>query len=167
VSADQDRRQELVAAVAGHVLAHGLTRTSLKELAAAAGTSDRMLLYYFPDKAALMAATLDHLAATLMAALDAQRAPAPLPEGPLLERLSAQVQDPASWPFLQLWLEIAARAARDDVEVQAVAGRIGQGFLGWVAGQLAAPDDAARAAAARRVLASVEGQVVLKAVGLS
>jgi hypothetical protein len=114
-----------------------------------------------------MAATLDHLAATLMAALDAQRAPAPLPEGPLLERLSAQVQDPASWPFLQLWLEIAARAARDDVEVQAVAGRIGQGFLGWVAGQLAAPDDAARAAAARRVLASVEGQVVLKAVGLS
>jgi AcrR family transcriptional regulator len=166
VSADHDRRQELVAAVAGHVLVHGLGRTSLKELAAAAGTSDRMLLYYFPDKAALMAATLDHLAATLMAALDAQRAPEALAEGPLLDRLSAQVQAPESWPFLQLWLEIAARAGRGDAEFQTVAARIGQGFLDWVAGQLSAPDEATRAAAARRVLASVEGQVVLKAVGL-
>jgi AcrR family transcriptional regulator len=167
VSADQDRRQDLIAAVAGHVLTHGLNRASLKELAAAAGTSDRMLLYYFPDKAALMAATLDHLAATLMAALDAQRAPEPLPEGPLLERLLAQVQAPESWPFLQLWLEIAARAGRGDAEFQVVAARIGQGFLDWVAGQLVAPDAATQDAAARRVLASVEGQVVLKAVGMA
>ena len=166
MSADRDRREELVAAVAGHVLAHGLMRTSLKELAAAAGTSDRMLLYYFPDKAALMAATLDHLAATLMAALDAQRAPEPLAEAPLLERLAAQVQTPESWPFLQLWLEIAARAGRGEAEVQAVAARIGQGFLDWVAGQLDVADHVARTAAARRVLAAVEGQVVLKAVGL-
>jgi hypothetical protein len=114
-----------------------------------------------------MSATLDHLAATLMAALDAQRAPEPLAEGPLHDRLSAQVQAPESWPFLQLWLEIAARAGRGDAEVQAVAARIGQGFLDWVAGQLSAPDEAARAAAARRVLASVEGQIVLKAVGLA
>lgn len=166
MSADRERRSELVAAVASHVLAHGLTRTSLKDVAASAGTSDRMLLYYFPDKAALMAATFDHLASMLMASLDAQRAPAPLPEDVLLDRLLAQVQDPGFWPFLQLWLEIVARAGRDDPEMRKVARGIGQGYLGWVAAQIDAVDDTARAAAARRVLASVEGQIVLKAVGL-
>jgi AcrR family transcriptional regulator len=166
VPADQDRRSELVSAVAAHVLAHGLSRTSLKELAAAAGTSDRMLLYYFPDKAALMAAALDHLADMLMAALDAQRAPSPLPEQALLDRLSAQVQDAASWPFLQLWLEIAARAGREDPEVRDVGRAIGQGFLDWVVGQVDAPDNETRDRVGRRVLAAVEGQIVLKAVGL-
>lgn len=166
MAADKDRRAKIVEDVAGHVLTHGLARTSLRELAAAAGTSDRMLLYYFPDKAALMAATLDHLAAMLMAALDAQRAPGPLPASALLERLSAQVEDAASWPFLRLWLELAARAGRGDPEVREVAHGIGAGFLDWVAGQLDAPDEGSRRATAREVLATVEGLIVLKAVGV-
>lgn len=166
MAADGDRREKIVKDVAGHVLTHGLARTSLKELATAAGTSDRMLLYYFPDKAALMAATLDHLAGVLMAALDAQRAPRPLPASALLEHLCAQVEDPASWPFLQLWLELAARAGRGDPEVQDVARSIGAGFLDWVAGQLVAPDEAMRRATAREVLAAVEGRILLKAVGV-
>jgi AcrR family transcriptional regulator len=154
VAAESDRREKIVEDVAGHVLAHGLARTSLRELAAAAGTSDRMLLYYFPDKAALMAA------------LDAQRAPGPLPAAALLERLSAQAEDAASWPFLQLWLELAARAGRGDPDVREVAHSIGTGFLDWVSGQLDAPDEGSRQVTAREVLAAVEGRIVLKAVGV-
>ena len=57
--------------MADHLLAAGLTGVNLRALAAAAGTSDRMLLYYFTDKDELLAATLACIAARLTAKLDA------------------------------------------------------------------------------------------------
>ena len=45
-----DRREELAHAATDHVLDHGLIGVSLRPLAAAIGTSDRMLLYHFKGK---------------------------------------------------------------------------------------------------------------------
>jgi len=45
------QRQVVTERLAGHLLASGLSRTSVRQLAAAAQVSDRMLLYYFRDKA--------------------------------------------------------------------------------------------------------------------
>jgi AcrR family transcriptional regulator len=53
--ASDDRLSLLLDRLADYVLAHGLTASSLRPLARAAGTSDRMLLYYFADKDAVMA----------------------------------------------------------------------------------------------------------------
>ena len=44
------QRAAVTERLSSHILAHGLARSSLRELAAAAGVSDRMLLYYFDDK---------------------------------------------------------------------------------------------------------------------
>lgn len=52
------RRQQILERLADHVLAHGMQAASLRPLAAAAGTSDRMLLHYFADKEELITATL-------------------------------------------------------------------------------------------------------------
>lgn len=52
------RRDELARAATDHVLAHGLIGLSLRPLAAALGTSDRMLLYHFADKDDLVATIL-------------------------------------------------------------------------------------------------------------
>jgi AcrR family transcriptional regulator len=52
------RRQELAEAATDHVLEHGLLGLSLRPLAAALGTSDRMLLYHFRDKDDLVATVL-------------------------------------------------------------------------------------------------------------
>ena len=49
------RREELTEAAADYVLDHGLIGLSLRPLAAALGTSDRMLLYHFADKDDLVA----------------------------------------------------------------------------------------------------------------
>ena len=111
---EDGRRGELLAPICAHLLAHGLDRSGLRELAAAAGTSDRMLLYYFRDKADLMAAAMERLAEALTAQLDAARAPAPLSEAALADRLVGMVLDDGVWPFMQLWLEIAAKGARGD-----------------------------------------------------
>src|SRR3954452_24016846 len=53
-----DRRQELAEAATDYVLEHGLIGLSLRPLAAAIGTSDRMLLYHFRDKDELVATVL-------------------------------------------------------------------------------------------------------------
>jgi AcrR family transcriptional regulator len=55
---DTKRRTALAEAATDHVLQHGLVGLSLRPLAAALGTSDRMLLYHFADKDDLVATIL-------------------------------------------------------------------------------------------------------------
>jgi AcrR family transcriptional regulator len=52
------RRDQLAQAATDYVLEHGLVGLSLRPLAAAIGTSDRMLLYHFDGKADLVATVL-------------------------------------------------------------------------------------------------------------
>jgi AcrR family transcriptional regulator len=53
------RREDLVAKATDYVLEHGVIGLSLRPLAAALDTSDRMLIYHFGGKDALMAAILE------------------------------------------------------------------------------------------------------------
>ena len=55
---DTRRREELTHVATDYVLEHGLLGLSLRPLAAAVGTSDRMLLYHFADKDDLVATVL-------------------------------------------------------------------------------------------------------------
>ena len=162
---EPDRRAALLAAVAGHVLEHGLQATALKQLAAAAGTSDRMLLYYFKDKAELMAAVFEYLAAQFTATMEALRLPGPVPEAELRRHLAGLVLSEASQPFLRLWLEIVAASARGEPMARAAASRIGQGYLDWIAQQLDLPAEEARIASVR-IFTEVEGLVLLDGIGL-
>ncbi len=158
-----ERRAILLDRLADHVLEHGLAAASLRPLARAAGTSDRMLIYYFADKDALIAATLEHVAVRLAPRLAAATAPAPLSPDALRARLAHVVLDAALWPFMRLWLEIASRAAHGDAVYRTVGGEIARGFLTWIEAQLDSPV-AARDAA--HLLATIEGIVLLKSLGL-
>lgn len=160
------RRTDLLDHLADHVLAEGLMGSSLRPLARAAGVSDRMLLYYFPDKAAVIAATLERIAQRLMPLLAAQVSPTPLPLDALRRQLLAFVLDDAMWPYMRLWLEIAAQAARGDPLLREVGGSMARGFLAWGAAQLDCFDDATREVDAALLLATIEGMVLLKSVGL-
>ena len=53
------KRDELAEAATDYVLEHGLIGLSLRPLAAALGTSDRMLIYHFGSKDELIAAVLE------------------------------------------------------------------------------------------------------------
>jgi AcrR family transcriptional regulator len=58
VARDPARRAALAEAATDYALEHGLIGLSLRPLAAAVGTSDRMLLYHFADKDDLVASVL-------------------------------------------------------------------------------------------------------------
>lgn len=59
------RKQELLDATIGYLLEHGLADLSLRPLAAATGTSARLLIYHFGSKERLLAEVLDVLQSRL------------------------------------------------------------------------------------------------------
>jgi AcrR family transcriptional regulator len=162
---EQAKRTALIGQLADHVLAQGLGGASLRPLAAAVGTSDRMLLYYFSDKAALIGAVLDEIAARMTALLDEAAPPAPLPRPALQAALMPLLRDPAVWPFMQVWLEMASLAARGDPDCARVGERIARGFVAWGARQLDVAEGE-REAEAVRLLLTIEGAVLLTSLGL-
>ncbi len=60
---EESRRDVLLAACTDHVLEEGLIGLSLRPLAKAVGTSDRMLIYHFGSRAGLVAAIIDEATA--------------------------------------------------------------------------------------------------------
>ncbi|WP_135456032.1 TetR family transcriptional regulator [Mycobacterium sp. DL99] len=56
---DPVKREELLNGVVGYLEQHGIGEMSLAPMAEALGTSKRMLLYYFGDRAELLAQALD------------------------------------------------------------------------------------------------------------
>lgn len=160
-----DRRQILLDQLTDHVLAHGLGDTGLRTLAAAIGTSDRMLIYYFTDKASLMAALMRHVAARLTGALGSIADDSPRPAAQLARELPALATSAQFWPYMRFWLAVAAQAAGGDAVCRTVGEAIGRGFLGWIASRLSG-DPAKHPQQAALLLQLIEGAILLHAIGL-
>lgn len=107
--APSGRRAELLEAAYAYVLAHGLADVSLRPLAAAIGSSPRVLLFLFGSKDGLVQALLGRARADELAALARVREAAPD-----ALRTSAAVWEwlasPEHRPLLVLWLEAYARS---------------------------------------------------------
>jgi AcrR family transcriptional regulator len=110
------RQTELLEAAYAYALAHGLADLSLRPLAAAIGSSPRVLLYLFGTKDGLLRALLARARADELAMLDALRADEP--DVGLAEaagRVWHWLSDPAHRDLLKLWMEGYARSLMDPV----------------------------------------------------
>ena len=87
----------------------GLSDASLRELAAAMGTSHRMVLYHFGSRDGLVAAIVERVEAQQRAALADLAATATTPED-LMRRQWDQLTDPDLRPFIRLFFEVLAHA---------------------------------------------------------
>lgn len=153
--------------MAAHVRDHGLTLASLRPLAQAAGTSDRMLIHHFGSKDGLVRALLAHLARDLIERLDAG-----LPEGPMAARrevlmaVLALLRSPLMATHVRIWREITAAAGLGS-EPHRLAGQVVvQGLVDLLERRMPETEpDAYRAAEA--MLVAVEGIHVADAVGRS
>lgn len=156
-------KDALLAGLAAHVLDHGLSVASLRPMAASVGTSDRMLIYHFGSKDALMAEVLVHLARAMASDLD--RA---LPEmrfaseADLVSAILRMMRAPAVRPYIRLWFDIVSASGQG--AASGLPPEIGPAiltlYLDWIARRH--PEGAA---GAPRCLALVEGLLVMEAVG--
>jgi AcrR family transcriptional regulator len=165
MSVRDERRRAVLAQTADHLLEQGLAGASLRPMAAAAGTSDRMLLYYFADRDELLAATLEEVAARMTAMLAAAGGSEPRPYPVLLREVWAAFRAPAFQRYLSLWLEVAAGAARGQEPYRGVGGAIADGFLAWAGERLLVEREEERAPQAALLLATIDGLALLDAVG--
>jgi AcrR family transcriptional regulator len=159
------RKTATLELLADHILSHGLAASSLRPLAKAARVSDRMLLYYFKDKAEIITSTLELIANRLVILLNQRTAKSSLPFAQVRHNLLEIMQADDVWPYLQLWLEIASLSARGDALMRTIGEQIGRGFIAWIAAQLECPAEA-RTTEAIQLLIEIEGMVVLKSIGL-
>jgi AcrR family transcriptional regulator len=108
--ADKTPRQRLLDGAIEYVAEHGLADVSLRTLAAALGTSHRMLIHHFGSKERLwveIVRTVEARQRELLGALLPDR------ERPVAEAMRAwwrHISDPALWPNERLFFEIYGQA---------------------------------------------------------
>lgn len=163
----QDRRADWLEGMAHHVLAHGLNNASLRPLAQAVGTSDRMLIYHFGSKEGLIGALLRHLAQGFVSGLEAA-----LPPGravsvqACLAEVVALLRDPAMAGYRRVWLDILSAAAGGEAAHRAAGQEIMAGFAAWLEGRLPERTEGSAEVAAG-LLTLIEGVIVMDSVGQS
>lgn len=162
MSIRDDQRSKVVAALSQHLLTTGLSQVSLRQLAAAAGVSDRMLLYYFPDKTAVLAAALGTVAEGLAEGL-AQAIPADkaLRPGDLIVQVARMTTDTGMRPMMRLWVQVVAAAAKGEAPYVEISARIVAGFQQWIESRLDVPQ-AQRKDLALAILALVDGLALVE-----
>jgi AcrR family transcriptional regulator len=105
-----DPRARLLAKVVAYGGQHGLSDLSLRELAAAVGTSHRMLLYHFGSKEGLMVAVVQAVEAAQRDALAELAADQSLDDPDAIRAMWRRLADPAMWPRERLFYEMYGQA---------------------------------------------------------
>jgi AcrR family transcriptional regulator len=113
-------RERLLAAAIEHLAQDGSHDLSLRSIAAAIGTSHRMLNYHFGSRNGLLTAIVSELErrqrefmSTVL--LDREATP-----GELMWRMWEQVADERLWPYERLFFEMSGRALQGDPDAQAL-----------------------------------------------
>jgi AcrR family transcriptional regulator len=161
-----ERREAAIERMADHLLSEGLGGATLRPLAAAAGISDRMLLYYFEDKDEILTVTLHKIAARMITQLD-DAVPVGRPRSfpVLLEEVWAALRSLSVKPFMHLWLDLASGAARGLQPHLKISGAIADEFLAWVTSRLEVQRGVDHPLTAALFVASIEGMHLLEAIG--
>ena len=94
-------RQRLLAAAVEHAFQGGIVDQSLRQIAAAIGTSHRMLLYHFGSRTGLIVAVSNQINEVVAGALDRWTDP---------RELFEHFSDPEAWPWERLFFELYANA---------------------------------------------------------
>ena len=158
-------KADLLKKMGDHMLEHGVNTASLRPLAQAADTSDRMLIYHFGSKDALIAEVLQHLASEYAVLLDAA-----LPVGhqlsckAMLTQIVETLRQPNVQGYIRVWLDILSAAAHGNDAHQHTGHGVAQFFIDWLIARL--PDDTENpTSTAMLMLALIEGAHALDSIG--
>jgi AcrR family transcriptional regulator len=156
------KRAELTGRIADVLLAEGVAQVALRDLAARLGTSDRMLLYYFDDKADLVRASIAEISVRLDTLLAGAGQTGRQSPAEVLRSTAGFLSLPQIMPFMNVWADILARGGRGEEPFKAIAHGLVQASLTSLDGRLAIEDETLRRRTAGAILAAVEGVWILE-----
>ena len=103
-------RARLLAAAVEYMQAHGMSELSLRELAAAIGTSHRMLIYHFGSKEGLLVAVVHAVEAEQRSFLARLAADPAIGPAEAIRVMWRRLADASLWPSERLFFEIYGHA---------------------------------------------------------
>ncbi|WP_197480295.1 TetR/AcrR family transcriptional regulator [Fictibacillus phosphorivorans] len=145
------------------ILANGIQSASLRNLAEAAGTSDRMLLHYFKDKEELLSVVLSSISSRLMLMLDNTEIEK-RPFSSLVSYLYQMMKKPEVNPYMRLWLELIAIASKDQDPYYPIARKICDSFYEFYKDVIHVEEGVTREQMAAIALIVVEGIALLESL---
>jgi AcrR family transcriptional regulator len=163
-----DRRRELLDGATLWATENGLATLSLRPVAKAIGTSDRMLIYWFGSRDGLLAAIAEHAGDALSLALPAVDPGAPPPSAATwLAQCWTLFTDPGVRPAMALLFELDALGARGPGPARDAARGVADRWLAVVDEALAALGIEDRRALTRVVAGALVGLALDALVGES
>ena len=161
----QETKSRFLQAMAEHVLQHGLNTASLRPLAKAANTSDRMLIYHFGSKDELIAELLQYLSDHMAQNLDLVLPPT---RSETLKQCMSQIMEllrtPSFRSYMKLWLEILAEAGQGNSTHHRTGKIMVNSYLEWLKKHIPADTENPDRTVAL-LLTLIEGIIVLDTVG--
>lgn len=154
------KKKAAIEKISGYLLENGLNSTGIRALAQAAGTSDRMLIYYFGTKDELLNQVLGSIAAGVTVQLDALLGTDVRSADLLLEELTAVVSQPFFKPAIQLWFELVGLAVRGSEPYLANAKLFSDNWIQWIESRIEAPT----AEKATDLYAHLEGRLMIQLI---
>lgn len=156
------KKAQIIQNVIQHMIDHGLSDVGLRTLAKVAGTSDRMLIYYFETKDALLGEALHAIAANLTSQLDALLGQHQRSAETLLAELLTLSSSPQFRVVIQLWFEVVGLAVRGQEPYAVNATAIGNNWLQWIERRL----ETSQRGEAAALFAELEGRLMMALIGL-
>lgn len=161
IDARTAKRERLTESLADILLSDGLDALALRPAAAQLGTSDRMLLYYFGTKAALMQDVLACVSRRFADWLAEKTRGVRIPPHQMIGHTVTLMAEEDARPYVGLWFEIAARAARGETLYAGAAEEIAESWTDWIVRSVHFPAGVASRNAAAMMLAIVNGIALL------
>jgi AcrR family transcriptional regulator len=112
----QAAKQRLLDATIEYVAENGLGDLSLRQLAAAIGTSHRMLIYHFGSKEELLVEVVRAVEKRELAAMTALDLEEDGDESELMRRIWKRLSDPRMWPHERLFFDVYTNALAHDTD---------------------------------------------------
>lgn len=156
------KKQQIIVQLMQYMIDHGLADLGLRKLAEVAGTSDRMLIYYFGTKEALIGTVLQTMAANLAWQFDAALGTGQRDAQTLRAELLLLGTIPPFDAVIRLWFEVVGLAARGKAPYAENATAIAQNWLAWIQRRL----DTADAERATALFIELEGALLLNLLGV-
>ena len=103
-------RATLLDAVVDYATANGLSDVSLRQMAAALGTSHRMLIYHFGSKEGLLVEVVNEVERRQLDSMAALGAVEGLPPDEAMRRMWRTLADQSLWPLERLFYEVYGQA---------------------------------------------------------